>query len=460
MAEFRITALDGAGREVVYRYDNQTSKLTDDSGVPVNLDSLGGYETKDFEVAGRTSPANPHGKTPGAIKKLKIQLGLSCNYECGYCSQRFVPHADETSRKHVEPFLTNLSSWFDGGEDGRGQGVEFQFWGGEPFVYWKTLKPLAEALMERYPNATVWFPTNGSLLDKEKNDWIERMGFAISISHDGPGQWVRGPDPLDDPKSREAILDLFNRLHPKGKISFNACINKHNTSRAKIIQFFKELTGRNDVQIGEGAFVDAYDEGGLEMSIDKSAMAAYSRQSFAEIRDGSADGRNFRLLFQKITSFIRTIRMRRPASAIGQKCSMDRPDNIAVDLRGNVLTCQNVSAASLAPNGQSHKIGHVDDFDGIKLKTAAHWSHREDCARCPLLQLCAGSCMFLEGDLWERSCDNAFADNVPFFAAAFEIMTGCVPVSITGGREDRTNLWIDQAEFKVEKRRVIPIVAR
>ncbi len=29
----------------------------------------------------------------GDIKTLKISLGLSCSYECGYCSQRFVPQA-------------------------------------------------------------------------------------------------------------------------------------------------------------------------------------------------------------------------------------------------------------------------------------------------------------------------------------------------------------------------------
>ena len=38
--------------------------------------------------------------------------------------------------------------------------------------------------------------------------------------------------------------------------------------------------------------------------------------------------------------------------------------------------------------------------------------------------------MFLEGELWERSCDNAFADNIAFFAAGIELLTGFVPVYI------------------------------
>jgi hypothetical protein len=38
---------------------------------------------------------------------------------------------------------------------------------------------------------------------------------------------------------------------------------------------------------------------------------------------------------------------------------MDSPDAIAVDLRGNVMTCQNTGAKG------AHKIGHVADFDAI-----------------------------------------------------------------------------------------------
>lgn len=429
------------GETARFWYDNQNSTLTTEDGTEVSLGHIPVEGYGDLPEVTPVSKDSPGVKT-GAIRVLKIQLGLSCNYSCEYCSQRFVPHADSTSRRDLDGFLAQLETWFDGGEDGLGQGVQIQFWGGEPFVYWKTLKPLAERLKERYPKVTFWMPTNGSLLDDEKIDWLDQLGFSISISHDGPGQFVRGPDPLEDPEKREVILKLFHRFHPQGRISFNSCLNKQNRSRAAIGEFFKSVTGVEDVQIGEGSFIDPYDDGGLSASLDgEEDMKDFSRQAFEELKTAAAHPLNWQIARNKVMGFLKTLKYRRPGAVLGQKCRMDRPDNIAVDLKGNVLTCQNVSAAATAPNGNPHKIGHVSKLEDVRLTTATHWSHRKDCASCPVLQLCGGSCMFLEGTLWDKACDNSFADNLPFFAVAFEIATGFLPVKIEGGRKDREDLW-------------------
>ena len=141
-------------------------------------------------------------------------------------------------------------------------------------------------------------------------------------------------------------------------------------------------------------------------------------------------------------SFVNSLRFERPASSLGQKCGMDRVDSIAVDLKGNVLTCQNVSAAALAPNGESHRIGHTSELGQVALKSATHWSHRKECPSCPMLQICKGACMFLQGPLWEASCDNAYSDALPIFAAGIEFLTGLVPVHIEGElREERKDIF-------------------
>ena len=126
----------------------------------------------------------------------------------------------------------------------------------------------------------------------------------------------------------------------------------------------------------------------------------------------------------KIEGFFRSIAQGRPASSLGQKCGMDRPDNIAVDLRGNVLTCQNTSSAT------RHRIGSIEAFEDIRLNTAHHWSTREECGRCPVLQLCQGACLFLEDRLWKQACDNSFAHNLAVLAAALYWLTRLVLVEI------------------------------
>ena len=126
----------------------------------------------------------------------------------------------------------------------------------------------------------------------------------------------------------------------------------------------------------------------------------------------------------RINEFYASIQRRRPIEALGQKCGMDREDTIAVDLIGNVMTCQNTGA-----NG-AHKIGHVAVFEDIALNTATHFAFRPECMSCPVVQLCKGSCMFLEGEFFKQSCANEFAFNMGIMMAAVWHLTGMVVVGV------------------------------
>ena len=445
MALFTIKAKrEHDGDVATFLYDNINSRLMTADGqdiVPHDMES----PTKE---AFQTSLEQPAKK--GTPRTLKISLGLSCNYSCEYCSQRFVPRADETNKANIEPFLNSLDSWVKEPPE------RIEFWGGEPLVYVKTLIPLAEALREKYPDVEFTMITNGALLNPELNEWLDRLGFNIGMSHDALGQHVRGPDPFDDPAAREGIIDLYNRLKPKGRMSFNTMLHKGNQSRAEIQKWWIERFGTS-VNIGEGSFVDPYDEGGVASSLQTpEEQVQFRTQAFEDLRRGLVG--NFDGVRGKMRDFLNSLRTRRNAYTLGQKCGMDREDNIAVDLRGNVLTCQNVSAVSMSPNGQSHKIGHVSEFDKIALKTSTHWSKRSECSNCPVLQLCKGSCMFLEGDLWDVGCDNSFSDNLPFFAGAIEYITGYKPEFIDGPqREDRKDIWVvsEAVKAKAKKKTIL-----
>lgn len=442
---------DGQTRSIAY-YDSTASTLKWEDGAPV-IKSLASESSEVGKPAKIRS-----GK--GEIKVLKIQLGLNCNFECTYCNQRFVPRSDASAQESLEEFLRTLPTWFTGGKNGLGSGVRIEFWGGEPFVYWKTLKPLAERIKQDYPSIKFSVITNGSLLDLEKNDWLVKMGFTVSISHDGPAQHVRGPDPLKEPVSRQAILDLYSKLRPKNRISFNPMLHAGNQSREKLQQFFVELTGDEHVPIGEGMFIDPYDQGGLSCSLpDRRTASDFSRMAYGDIRKGKAT--NFHGVGAKFEGFIASLRTGRLLQELPQKCGMDQSDNLAVDLRGNVLTCQNVSAEAIAPNGESHKLGHVSNLAAVRVSTATHWSDRVECPNCPVVHLCKGACMFLQGELWDAACDNAFADNIAIFAAAIESLTGFILVYIDGPqRDDRKDIWglNDIQTETASRKKIIPLV--
>jgi uncharacterized protein len=462
MAKFVITVKHPEKDELKkVVYDSSISTLTWEDGTPVVENTLTQVEVQ--------NPAKiENGKKD--LKTVKIQLGLSCNFECDYCNQRFVPHADSTNPEDVQPFVDNMSSWFPGGRDGLGNGTKIEFWGGEPLVYWKTLKPLAEALREKYPNAIFGIVTNGSLLDSEKNAWLDRLGFGVAVSHDGPGQFVRGPDPLLDELSKSGIIELYKILAPKDRFTFNSMINSKNISRADIEQFFVKFVSENIGEeyleyliIGEGGFVDAYDEGGMANSLlDEEEDIRYRNIALNDLRSGNV--KRFEVIQSKYHEFANTIMNGIRIESVPQKCGMDKSNQMAVDLNGNVLTCQNVSAVSNNPAGVSHKIGHVSDLSSVELKTATHWSDRSECPNCPVVHICKGACMFLSGDLWEASCNNAFSDNILIFTLAIEDATGgWIPGYIDGPlREDRKDIywWINGKPEKTRKaKKFIPIMA-
>ena len=459
MALFTITGYKFDTKEykdVIYDTSNNSFKWTDGTDI---------IPLSDKPVVNSTPSKIETGKRN--LSTIKIQLGLSCNFECDYCNQRFVPHSEETNPEDAKKFVDNMVNWFSGGEDGLGKGVRFEYWGGEPFVYWKTFKPLAEEINKRYPNVENSVITNGSLFDLEKIMWLDKYGFSVSISHDGPGQPVRGPDPLEDENSKMSIIALYKLLAPKGKMSFNSMMNSKNTSREAISTFFENFVEKNVGEdylqylvIGEGTFVDAYDDGGLQNSlVDADDQIKYRHQTYNEIRDLKA--KRFVGLNMKISKFLKSVESQKKLETVPQKCGMDKSNNIAVDLNGNVLTCQNVSAVSRNPAGISHHIGHVDDLENVKLDTSTHWSDREECPKCPVIHLCQGSCMFLTGELWEASCDNAFSDNITLFANIFELITGYIPIYIDGPlREDRKDIfwWVNgRPENAKSKKKPFPI---
>lgn len=439
MPTFTLLCENYKGDKKTLYYDTEHSTLVDEKGIDI-------VKPRALEERVKKLPSKAYDKNNPAVKSdkikvLKISLGLSCNYSCSYCSQRFVPEADNMNKAWVDNFIKRLDTWFWGGYNKKGSGVHIELWGGEPFVYWKTIQPLVAGLKEKYPNLTFSTITNASLLDDEKVDWIIENLNSISISHDGVGYHLRGEDPLDKPEIKKHIMRLYRTLAPQQRISINPMLNKENMSRKAIQEFLEKVFDDGNLVLGEGGFIDAYDEGAVAVSLTgETDRINFRRMAIHEIRNNQAS--RFAIVKQKISSFVSSLVNRIEKNTVIQKCGIDQEDNLIVDLRGNVITCQNVSSNATAPNGNSHKVGSVYDYENIKLNTVKSWQNRANCFKCPVLHLCQGSCTFLEDDLFQKSCDNSFSDNVVFLAAAVEKLTGYLPVKIIGEhRKDRHDIW-------------------
>lgn len=458
--EISATRFEDGDKKIFY-YDNMTNILKDSDGNVFEYPE--GQKVTENRMPYKPFDKNNPLKKSKLITTLKIQMGLSCNYSCDYCSQKFVERQPETSKKDIDAFMEKLNSLrFD--ED---NGLKVEFWGGEPLVYWKTLKPLAEAIAEKFdswktkPQFSII--TNGSILNDEIIDWLMMMDFTVSISHDGPGQFVRGPDPFDDPEKKETILGFYRMMTRLGKgFSFNAMLNSKNQSRKEIYDWFVNLTGDENVVLGEGGIVDAYDEEGISNSLmTKKEHFDFRQRAFGELY--ASNGKiGFFAQMAKIDALIESILNHKESRFLNQKCGMDDRHTLAVDLRGNVMTCQNVSSLETSKNGESHHGGNLDDYSNVELKSVTHWSNRKECPECPVLHICRGACMFLDKKFWDISCANSYSDNVVLFAAAFTLITnGYIPTLIKSDTLplDRQDIFgtIFQHEEEIDRKKIIPI---
>jgi len=209
--------------------------------------------------------------------------------------------------------------------------------------------------------------------------------------------------------------------------------------------------------------IDAYDEDGANSALSSlEDHFEYRKKSFFDMY--SSDGNiGFVSVIEKIDNFSHSLLSHVESKFVGQKCGMDDPHRLAIDLRGNVLTCQNVSSLEISKNGESHLAGNLSDYENVELKSATHWKMRDNkisCHECPVIHLCSGSCMYLEGKYWDITCENAYSENISLFALSFEKITGYIPTQIKSDRLPlhRQDIWGTIFDHKDRQRRkIIPI---
>ncbi len=429
MPQFKLF-LEGESDVRLAIYDPLTSSMTwEDSGEAVIVDpSLG--PTHDRPVAA-ISPTAPGIKTR-ALRKIKIQMGFACNYSCNYCSQNNQrPESQESIRvsaDKVEVFFSEMPAWFDGGETGDGAGVNLEFWGGETLLYWKAVLRLATLLRERYPQIELALFTNGSMVTKEMADAASILRIHFIVSHDGPTfSEDRAKDPFDIPQQAQGLHYLFRRLSPLNLISFNATVSPKNYSVRKIRRYIADKLGVPEKQVFlTYDLATPYDEQGLTYVAEPGNRRKLTQGLFEDMLSLYPFDIDVGMTGLQLRDFFRSVATGRSGDLVGQKCTMDLPSSLAVDLDGNALTCQNVTEKG------GHKIGEVKDLQSVRLNTAYHWSNRKECGSCPVVQICKGSCMFLTDKLWEGACNQHFIWGTAHLALALYLQTNRRLVKIEG----------------------------
>jgi len=441
--------MKGEGGRFTLRYDPYQSLLTWPTGEKVSLANVGlGYAPpRAVKPVPRATPNNLLSKDADPTM-LTIQMGLACNYSCDYCIQGADHHPDKDGSVGLaRDFIDRLSTWFNPDPN---KPLLFQIWGGEPLVYWKTLKVLLPALAERYPWATMITVTNGSLLDREKIDWLSQFNLWLRISHDGANQAVRGPDPLEDPKMvdawRYAIEKFGNRL------SFSVVLTKDFYSLTDHHRWLADKLGSDQINLftrGLARVMSAREATELPSTPEehRDIRVTWAKEFRSpEIAHSTALGIPLRTFFDDLVN-------QTPADNIGLRCRVDDPKALAVTLKGEAQVCQ---------NRPTRKIGSVYELDKIALTHTTHWAYRDPCSACPIFNFCRGACgQSGDGKEFDTVCDSRMPFGLALLKTALFYITGAELEEIKGERvrfPGITSLKFDEAApIRPKARKIIPI---
>ena len=359
-------------------------------------------------------------------RNLRIVLGHACNFRCKYCSQT---HAEKSSVSPTDVFaFVNLC---DRTLD-YSQLKLIQFWGGEPLLYWPAIKLLMREFKARIPGVGFSMVTNGSLLTREiTDDILAEEEFGFILSHDGPGQHLRGIDPLRrDSRTRPLLLelatakcqnDVYRRTSNSGRnFAVNPVITsavvKDVASLLDLVDWYDTVFGRAipiaesipmiPIQAGTEQYAPCW--GNLDLYEE---MLVYT---FQQIPIERFD--NYRLLYELFATKLMMPEFEvNPTKAL---CFTTDPFMLTIDIDGNILPCQTFSKDSILMDGSKACTNNLHKrFSGQppkskivdSLPTIHNWAHLDragnNCRKCPVVSFCMGGCPYLTGDAHRIDCE-------------------------------------------------------
>lgn len=329
-------------------------------------------------------PEDPNKKN---INLFQLVLGLKCNFECKYCIQKYNDNKDDI-HTDVDRLKQSIKNVYEKCNIRK----HIEIWGGEPFVYWKTIKQIIPLLRHYWPYTNIFITTNGSLLNESIINFLINYNICLQISHDGPAQkYYRTKDPLEDPVVYNSILKGIG----KGlKVTLHPVLSKYNCNLIDLYRYFDKVLPGMHISV-EGIVINSKHNG------DNFEFNNQQQQTFID---------TFTELILKQTEIYDGIK---PVARIvnGYKrqfkscCSCFSDANLAINVNGDILRCHNDS-----PN-ELYDIGNVNnEFDISPESKRSNYYLIDDkpkCLNCWAKTFCAGGCCVTpNNELTEGHCNN------------------------------------------------------
>ena len=327
--------------------------------------------------------------------RLVILLGSKCQLHCDYCFQQnssnhipvdnFTPSKIEDFMKSLRKFdLSNIS--------------HVTLWGGEPLLYFKTIKQLVPRIRQEYPHFKNFFiSTNGLLLNQETLEWLYENGIGMQISDDGKNQ-DRGLKAIQEFPRIRSFVKSFLETHPDMHVKINAVISKNNLDLYQFTKWAMQAYGEN-IKISFNVLHTPVED----KDITNNSLYRFTDKQLQLV---------FTSTFKTFTELTPSVRSRYDVylhrllklGNIDTVCLSGRNAQLNVDVNGDTYVCNEF------PFKQTRKFIKTND--------------RIKCNDCLVKNLCGGSCPLISDKNVYCLCDLSFAFYYGIFCAIVHNTTG------------------------------------
>lgn len=329
------------------------------------------------------------------IDTIFVMLGNGCNMNCRYCLQHPLVHKplDPEVNPDIYEFFAQVA-----GENPDGH-VHLHFYGGEPLIYFETIKKIVAETKERKIPSTYSVITNGRAITDEMVRFFNKYDFSVMVSWDGyKSTESRRFDVFADPAQKERILHI-KYLGLSGVVSSAAypkeMLEAFQDISDEYYQIFGYPVGVNldsimDTGLADKSLLDVdYDRAGREMTEMARQYIQFSLTKDANpftdpIKREYMDG-----LFHTAKHFYleRGGEWKRYTAMCGNGLN-----TLNMDLQGNLYPCHNTSES----------VGNIKDgyFQYLQRILAGDrtYLHRAECLECPALAFCQGGCKLVNDE--------------------------------------------------------------
>ena len=308
------------------------------------------------------------------LSAVFILLGPACNMTCRHCSQTPIKNTFclQPDSELPEKVIQFLKKWLKVKSDSFSR---IYFWGGEPLLYWETIKRYILLFESRsiFPRQYRIF-SNGLLLTKEIADFCNRHNVLFTMSYDAPNPLaVRNAVPSQ--QNIDALLECKKR-------SVNFVFNALNDDPVRAFSMLEEIFPETIVDMGlinvlSDIPKDIYTfwEGQIEQAIDALADDV--------IAGNDPYGNRYNFFVEKFVSddlFRREYFTTSPFPP----CA---PGAISLSFKfdGNIVRCHN----------DSRVISSIDDScEEMLEKHRMVWEDLipRKCFSCPVVSICRNRC--------------------------------------------------------------------